>query len=745
MKKQEEASLPPPDTQRRDPELLNLLANALEAANTAVAIVDRDRTIVWANPAVEPLSGFTPQDIIGKRTPLYWSSRQTPAFYDALWHKLLSGQEWRGELINRRKDGSFYDEERTITPIKDAQGEVTHFIAIGLDISERKRAENEIRWLAQVVEKTSNLVGMTDLDGKFFFVNPRFCEATGRHKEDLLGAHFSIVMAESNPPQLIEEITRTGPAGWTGEVQLRRKDGAEFSVHLILQPLTDREDQVIGRFGIARDITEIKRAEEALRQSHEMFEALFESSPDAMLAVDVNGRIERLNAQAERLFGYKRRELLGGLVETLVPGHFRLAHPDRSQDASADPHAHFAPFDAELRGRRKDGSEFPVEISLSLLQTNSGTLVLSVIRDVTLRKEADQALKEAHARLNIALRNVERQSREAAKLSELVDVLQSCPSLREAYEVTAETLKAILPCVAGAVCILNELRNVEVVASWGGSQATEKTFRPDGCWALRRSKVHQVKDAGAHLRCAHVHPNPPGGYFCVPLVAQGEAFGVLYLEYPPEPPTSLVDPPPKERRSDHVDIEVRQVTALGERLSLALGNLRLREALRTQSIRDPLTNLFNRRYMEETLERELSRAARTGQPVALLMLDIDHFKRFNDTFGHQGGDALLRALGNFLIQRTRGHDVACRYGGEEFAIILAGASKEAASRRAQILHDELKHMIVENAGQIVGQVTFSTGIAVAPEHGTSAGELVRVADASLYRAKAEGRDRIVVA
>ena len=207
----------------------------------------------------------------------------------------------------------------------------------------------------------------------------------------------------------------------------------------------------------------------------------------------------------------------------------------------------------------------------------------------------------------------------------------------------------------------------------------------------------------------------------------------------------MADPPPQERRSEHVDIDVRQATALGERLSLALGNLRLREALRTQSIRDPLTSLFNRRYMEETLERELSRSARTGQPVALLMVDIDHFKQFNDTFGHQGGDALLRTLGDFLTHRTRGHDVACRYGGDEFAIILSGAGKEAAERRAQILHEDLKHMIVEHDGKVVGRVTFSIGIAVAPENGTSAAELLHAADASLYRAKAEGRDRIVVA
>ena len=693
---------------REDLGLLKLLAGALEAADAAVVIVDRDRTIVWANPALEQLSGYTPQEIIGKRTSNFWSSRQPISFYEDIWAKLLSGQKWTGKLVNCRKDGTFYDEERTVTPIRNAQGEITHFIAIRVDVSERQRAEDAVRRLAQVVEKSTNLVGMADLDGKLFFVNPTFYQAIGCTKEDVLGKHFGAIMADSNPQSLAQDLGAKmyQPGGWMGEVQLRRCDGTELSVALTAQPLTDNQGRVTGTFGIARDITERKRAEEALQQSHEMFEALFESSPDAMLATDTEGLIVKLNFQVERLFEYRRSELLGQPVEMLIPGHFRRSHPEQSQDHRAP----LMPKDTELLGKRKNGQEFPVEIGLSLLQTQTGKLLLSVVRDVTLRKQSDKALKQTHERLNLALKNAERQSKEAVKLSELVDILQACHSLNEAFEVTASALKTILASPAGSLCITSTSHTVvEAMSSWGDSQASEKTFRPDECWALRRSKVHQVKDPNSPLRCGHVRGNPPGGYICVPLAAQSETFGVLYLENPPEAAASPTDAPP-ERRSDSVDIEIRQATALGQRISLALGNLRLREALRTQSIRDPLTNLFNRRYMEESLERELSRSARSNQPVALLMLDIDHFKRFNDTFGHQGGDTLLRTLGDFLTQRTRAQDVACRYGGEEFAIILAGASKESAAQRAQILRDDLKHMVVEHANQIMGKVTFSVGV-----------------------------------
>jgi diguanylate cyclase (GGDEF)-like protein len=212
---------------------------------------------------------------------------------------------------------------------------------------------------------------------------------------------------------------------------------------------------------------------------------------------------------------------------------------------------------------------------------------------------------------------------------------------------------------------------------------------------------------------------------------------VLYLEFPPADGSGIA--------ADPVRALERQVTAVGERLSLALANLRLREALQQQSIRDTLTGLYNRRFMEESLARELGRAARTGQPVSMIMMDIDHFKRFNDTFGHQAGDALLKELGEFVNQRTRGQDVACRYGGEEFALILAGCSLENACKRAQVLREELKLLKVRHGGQSMGAITLSMGVASFPAQANNAETLVKAADDALYRAKKEGRDRVVAA
>jgi diguanylate cyclase (GGDEF)-like protein len=184
---------------------------------------------------------------------------------------------------------------------------------------------------------------------------------------------------------------------------------------------------------------------------------------------------------------------------------------------------------------------------------------------------------------------------------------------------------------------------------------------------------------------------------------------------------------------------------VAEQFALALANVRLRETLRGQSIRDPLTGLFNRRYMEETLDRELSRAERGRRALSVVLLDIDRFKHFNDTFGHEAGDTVLASLGALLRSVSRASDVACRYGGEEFALILPEASLQDARRRAEEIQDAIRGLRVSHGGRPLEGVRCSMGVAAFPEHGEAGGALLRAADAALYRAKREGRDQVVLA
>jgi diguanylate cyclase (GGDEF)-like protein len=404
----------------------------------------------------------------------------------------------------------------------------------------------------------------------------------------------------------------------------------------------------------------------------------------------------------------------------------------------------------EYRIIRPDGAVRWIHNRAYPVQDATGAFyrIVGVAEDITARKRTEQMLeeglartKEAHEKLAAALRKAEAQAKDTALVTELIDVVQACPTVDEAYAVTGSMLAEFFPAQPGALSVTRSSRNVvEVVATWGDRAVTAKTFGPDDCWALRRGRLHVVHDASASTRCGHLSDGLAGGAICVPLAAHGETLGVLCVERPAQPGDATAD-----GAQDDGDAGVLRVAIVAERLSLALANVQLRETLRRQSIRDPLTGLFNRRFMEESLERELQRAARSREPVTVLMLDLDHFKRFNDTYGHPAGDAFLRALGQFLAERVRGQDLACRYGGEEFLVILVGTSAEDARRRADTWREGCRDLTVQYAGRSFEGITLSVGIATYPIHGVSGERLVAAADQALYRAKAEGRDRVLIA
>ena len=351
------------------------------------------------------------------------------------------------------------------------------------------------------------------------------------------------------------------------------------------------------------------------------------------------------------------------------------------------------------------------------------------------RQRAQNALQQANEMLTEWVRELEVRNKETLLLNEMGDRLQTCLTTEEACAVITRSALLLFPNDCGALFVTNASKNlVEVMAVWGGFTSQEPVFSPENCWALRSGRVHRVDDPAKSPLCAHVRPGIRNGYLCVPMVAQGEAIGVLHLE---------MGPPGPDGRPVMTDAKNRLALSVSDHLGLALASLRLRETLHIQSIRDPLTGLYNRRYMEESLERELRRADRKQRPLAALMLDLDHFKRFNDTLGHAAGDATLRSIGNFLQSRMRKDDIVCRYGGEEFTIIMPESSLEIATQRAERLREDCKRLEISLNGQFLGNVTFSVGIACFPDHGTSAEQLLHIADLALYRAKAAGRDCVM--
>jgi len=377
---------------------------------------------------------------------------------------------------------------------------------------------------------------------------------------------------------------------------------------------------------------------------------------------------------------------------------------------------------------------------------------------------ADGKLSEANDELRVRVDELQRRNREISVLTDMAELLQACQTADEAYVAISRSGGLLLPDSAGSVHVISSSRDlVTIVASWGAVPDGRPPFEPQGCWALRRGRVHVSAGDAAGFRCPHLAAlDPKLASMCVPLVAHSETLGILELLHPTDGTSEPVGEPLPEigEIADGMDTSDdwspqataafpedrrRLAVTLAEHTALYVANFRLRETLLIQSTRDPLTGLFNRRFMEESLERELRRAARDEAQLAVLMLDLDHFKAFNDSHGHDAGDAQLRTLGEYLQSHVRGDDVACRYGGEEFTIIMPGASLEEGRQRAEFLRVGVRNLAARGGGVTLDPITVSIGVAVYPLHGATGEELVRAADEALFEAKKRGRDRTRVA
>jgi diguanylate cyclase (GGDEF)-like protein len=348
------------------------------------------------------------------------------------------------------------------------------------------------------------------------------------------------------------------------------------------------------------------------------------------------------------------------------------------------------------------------------------------------RKRIEEELHMANGQLTRWVNELEQRNREMSLLSEMGELFQSCLAPEEAYTVVAQMGLAFFPNEVGALAMLDTVQNiVEAVATWGPGVPGELVFAPDDCWALRRGRQHKVDGSGHSLICKHLGDANPTRYMCIPMVAQGETLGVLHLAE--KEPGSLSEP------------RQRLAITVAEHIALSLANLRLHETLRKQSICDPLTGIYNRRYMQEALDREIRRSVRSHHPIGVLVVDIDHFKRFNDTFGHDAGDTLLREMGRLLKMHVSGAEMACRFGGEEFVVVLPESTLEECQQRADQLRRAVKNMNVSHNGQPLGPLTVSVGVAIFPDHGPTAEAVFKAADLALYHAKHEGRDQVMTA
>jgi len=488
-------------------------------------------------------------------------------------------------------------------------------------------------------------------------------------------------------------------------------------------------------------VLDAARAEAELTLANEraLLETVVHGMGAGLITADARGNFVLFNPAAERLMGAGK---LASSPERWA-ADYNVYRPDTTTPFPSTE----LPLPRALRGESSDAVEIYVSrpedgVWLSVnsrpLRDATGALVggVAVFTDVTERHQDAAQIAAVNGRLEGTVAALERLNSEKTALAELGDALLSCSTLDEAYDEVALAATRIFPLNRGELMAVNPSQNRLVrMAQWGdGWSSDERLFVPDDCLAVRRGKVHLTTDS-ERGRCAHLPRPNADGHVCMPLMGQDGIIGVLHLELA----GSAGDAGGAAIQPDQV---IRTAAAAASLVAAALTSIRLKEKLRYQSLTDALTGLFNRRYMEESLKREIARAERHGGTVGVIMLDVDHFKRLNDEYGHAAGDSVLKELGALLGSRVRSSDIACRYGGEEFALILPDTSLEETYSCAEAIRTAVAGSTTEMPNGAVVRVTVSQGVAAFRQNGAMPAELLHAADVALYEAKQNGRNRV---
>ncbi|HWW15681.1 MAG TPA: diguanylate cyclase [Candidatus Dormibacteraeota bacterium] len=495
------------------------------------------------------------------------------------------------------------------------------------------------------------------------------------------------------------------------------------------------------------------------RERELYFQTMAEAVPEIIWTATPDGEDDYFNQKCFDYTGMTLEQLRGSAWK-------RIVHPDDVDDCYSKWQTALGTgesYDVEYRLRAKDGSFrwflgranpirntqgqivkwFGTCTDIEDQKRNQQVLEQQILERTMQLADTNTRLQEEMSERDLARRELDQQnermmedlkkrSDRATMLAKMGELLQSCVDLKEVVAAALGFAPRIFPVTRGAMALLNDSRSLaEVVGSWTGCQLPAMDFDPIACWALRTGHPHLVLADDSTAPCGHA-AGVKNTYLCIPILAQGKTLGILHFQ--------ATDEAPQLEAS-----ELSFKTTFAAQVGLSIANIKLREALRTQSVRDALTGLYNRRYLEEVLDREVRRASRAAQSLGVLMIDLDHFKSFNDTYGHDAGDAVLREIAVSLTKGIRAEDFVCRFGGEEFVVILPTADLAASRTRAERLRSRTKEFTILYQGKSMGMITISVGVAAFPEHGTSPKELMAAADEALYEAKRGGRDQVVVA
>ena len=728
------------------------LATVASLTSNIVFVTDSRGEIDWVNDAFVRITGYSLEEARG-RTPmdLLHGPLTDRTQVKRMSELLARGQPVTGfEIANYAKNGQPYWVAIEIQPVRDARGEIVQYVAIESDVSAAREAERE--WRASQARFVAAFHGASDYqvitriaDGVFIEVNAAALELSGFTREQMLGRTANDLGLWADPSQRVELQARLNRDGHVSGFPCTLRNSAGGLRECLMSASRIEIDTEPCQLTRVHDVTEIRRAERTIRENEQRLRALFDSAVDATVVIDERGTIEAVNPACERMFGYAAHELVGANVSMLMPEPDRSAHDGHLARHRASGQRRVVGTGREVLAQRRNGEVFAAELAVAEIVESRGRRFSGTIRDVSARRQAEEAANRLNRELHASVAALEQINSDNEVLSELRDLLQACHAVDEAVRVSAQFAMRLLDGACGAIYLLDPGRGLlEQSTLWGGAQQSEDVFGKDDCWSLRRGRPFFGTGGEHGLCCAHVKRMPRNGYACVPLAAQGETFGLMHMQCDVDSDAPAHGDAPAQSggyagRRRHI------AGTIAEYLSLAIANVRMRESLRRQATRDALTGLYNRRQMDEILDREIRRAARHQRELVLMMIDIDHFKRINDVHGHEVGDLVLREVAQCIQRQVRDEDYAFRYGGEEFLLLLPDANPEQIGVRGETILEAVRHLRLSWMGQPLDRVSVSLGVAAFPAHGHNAADLVRAADGALLKAKAAGRDRLETA
>jgi diguanylate cyclase (GGDEF)-like protein/PAS domain S-box-containing protein len=651
-----------------------------------------------------------------------------------------SGQIRNFENALKRKDGTYFNVLINSDLIYINNKKV--FLNSIYDITPFKQIQDALiaseEQYRNLFNKVPIGITVTDFQGNLIASNQGIKELMGYSDEDITTENVIDFYTNKDDRQRFLNLTKKNNFIRDFETTWKRKDGKIVNILINTDLITYKGQQNILLNSI-RDITKRKVVEDQLKKERDFINAILETASSLVVVFNTCGEITMFNRACELTTGYLSNEFVGKVVWDVLSFDKERIKDGINKLLGGD---HTSNYEGIILA--KNNKEHLISWTNTVLLDAEGQVefIIATGIDITEQKQAEIELQNANQKLVSWVNELEQRTAEMTLLGEMSEQLQSCQTIEEACAISAQYIQKICPESQGALYLINSAKDLaEVYATWGEGAFSEREFPPLNCWAIRRGRPHLIDDSHPGLHCEHIINPGNGQYLCVPMLVNGEVIGILHLKNKNKQKQDQQE----SIKTLYTEHKAQLVNTIADSIALSLSNLKLKETLRQQSIRDALTGLFNRRYMEESLTRELKRAERESKPIGLMMFDIDNFKKFNDAYGHDAGDSILREIGFYLNKSVRGEDIVCRYGGEEFLVILPGATLEATKLRAEKLRNGIKELTVYYLGKPLSKCTVSIGISEYPKFGSTNVELIKKADEALYKAKSEGRDRVEIA